>query len=412
MPPLLRDNRLLIATFLGLRIMLLIAYQPVDQARPGVTTWGDFQHYFNLAALSAPTTDHPGGSLPYRDYWYEFPPLFPLLSLATFSLTRQFTGYAVLLGLIMTAFDTANLLLVRRLGARLHGEATGMALGWVYAILAAPLVFAFWTFEPIVACAILLALAALIDRHDARSAMSIALGALTKYVPLVLLACVWRFRPWREALRYTVIALALTAIGVGAMLAFGGPFGLPSLTAQFSKASYESVWALIDQNYKTGNFGPDSDHFDAAKASQLLGNPAVVPWWLRGLVFGALGLWVYAGTRRYDARGIAAFAAITITLFFLWSQGWSPQWLVILIPLILVNFPSRHGVLAILLLSGLSFVEYPLLFSRTGETGGAISGTQIPLFAMLVLARTALLVGLAVALYSQLRTASRDISQP
>jgi len=34
---------------------------------------------------------------------------------------------------------------------------------------------------------------------------------------------------------------------------------MPSLTAQFNKASYESIWALIDGNYRTGNFGPLTD---------------------------------------------------------------------------------------------------------------------------------------------------------
>src|SRR5437879_3020423 len=103
------------------------------------------------------------------------------------------------------------------------------------------------------------------------------------------------------------------------MLAVAGQFRLPSLLAQFNKAAYQSVWALIDHNYKTGNFGPIADHFDPVKAYEVQGNPPVIPAWVRGLVFGSLGLFIYANIRRLDNRGIVAFVAITVTIFFLWS---------------------------------------------------------------------------------------------
>jgi hypothetical protein len=402
LPPLLRQSRVLIALFLGLRLMLLVVYAPVE-GNPGLTTWGDFQHYYNLAALSHPSQGP--ASLPYRDYWYEFPPIFPILSLTTYALTGEngFPAYAILLGVVMSVCDVGILLLIRRIGTRLYSETTGISLAWVYAILVTPLIFGFWTFEPLVSFSIMFALATWIDRRPTRSAVGVALGTLTKFVPIVLLAAVWRFRPAHDALRFSVIAGGITAFGIGAMIAIGGPFGIASLQAQFSKASYESVWALIDGNYKTGNFGPDSDHFDAAKASQSLGNPAAIPWWVRIGIFGAIGLYVYARTRRFDDRGFVAFSAITITLFFLGSQGWSPQWSVILIPLVLLTFPTPNGIWAILLLTTFSFVEYPLLFSRTMATQGAISGSQLPIFALLVIARTLILCGFVIALYRQLR---------
>jgi hypothetical protein len=402
--PLLRDSRVVLYLFVGLRLMLLLVYQPLQGVGPGVTAFGDFQHYYNLASLSSQ------GKLPYRDYWYEFPPVFPIISLVVYGLISargpaDFTAYAVLFGLVMIAFDTGNLLLMRRIGAGLYNESSGLALAWVYALLAVPLVFSFWTFEPVVAFAILLAVAWLIEGRDNQSAVAVAFGALTKLFPLVVLGAVWRFRPPKEAIRYTAIAAGVTAVGLLALLAVAGPFGPPSLLVQFNKASYQSVWALIDGNFKTGNFGPIADHFDPAKAYELQGNPAVIPAWARALVFGALGLLVFANTRRRDSRGIVAFVAITITVFFLWSQGWSPQWQMVLVPLILLNYPTRDGVLIGLTLSFISFAEYPLLFSRTAETGGAISAAQLPIFTVLILLRTALLIGFGVALYCRLRVA-------
>jgi hypothetical protein len=399
---LLREKRLLLYLFVGLRLMLIMVYQPyvITGVERGLTVFGDFQHYYNLAALSTQ------GWLPYRDYWYEFPPVFPLISLGVYSLTGAaggFTPYATLLAIVMLAFDVGNLWLLQRLGTRLHGEETGTLLGWVYALLAVPLVFSVWAFEPVVCFALLLALSWMVERKDAQAAVAIALGVLTKLYPLIALAALWRYRSPRSALRTTVIALVIAVIGLGGMLAVAGRFGLPSLMAQFNKASYQTVWALIDGNYRTGNFGPLADHFDPAKAYDLLGNPARLPWWLRGLVFGGVGLLIFVRTRRFDERGLVAFVSITVTVFFLWSQGWSPQWQMILLPLILLNFPTRTGVLVCLMLSLVSFVEYPLLFARTAETDGAISGAQLPVYAILIGVRTLLLIGFGMALYRELR---------
>src|SRR5262249_9048101 len=155
-----------------------------------------------------------------------FPPVFPILSLAIYGLTSlrgaDFTAYASLLGIVMIAFDVGNLLLIRRIGTAIRDPGTGMALAWIYALLAAPFVFTFWTFEPMVAVAILLALAALLDSRGTTAGVAVAFGALTKLIPVILLPTAWRFRPIREAIKFTAIALGLTAIGLALMLIVAG----------------------------------------------------------------------------------------------------------------------------------------------------------------------------------------------
>jgi hypothetical protein len=98
-----------------------------------------------------------------------------------------------------------------------------------------------------------------------------------------------------------------------------------------------------------------------------------------------------------------AFVTITLLIFFLQSQGWSPQWLAQIAPLVLLSFPTRDGVIGVVLLSLVTFAEYPFLFIRTGDTGGTIVGALVTPFVVLVVARTALLVGLCVGLYRILR---------
>lgn len=401
---LFRDFRLLLYLFVGFRLMMLIVYQPilVGGIERGVTAGGDFSYFYALGQLS------DAGHLPFRDYWYEFPPLWAASYLAVYQLTASgagpsYTTFASMMGLVMLAFDTGSLVLLRRIGGCLHGSDVGLSLAWVYAALTAPAVFIWWNFESIVAFWFLLGLWELVQGRDLRGGVATLAGSLFKFVPLVLLGPVWRFWGWRAALRYTLVALGGFALVYGLLIAVTGEMGTASLLAQFSKASYGTVWALLDGNYTTGIFGSIEAHFDPASATEPQGNPAVIPWWLRLVVFGGAGLYAFAQVRRFDARGVVAFAGLTLLLFFLWAQGWSPQWLLLIIPLVLLNFPDRNGVLLVLLLSLMAFTEYPLLFIRTGDTGGVLTGGLVPPFVALVLARTAILAGLAVALFLRLR---------
>jgi hypothetical protein len=104
------------------------------------------------------------------------------------------------------------------------------------------------------------------------------------------------------------------------------------------------------------------------------------------------------------------FVGLTLLIFFLQAQGWSPQWLTQIIPLILLVFPTRNGALVCVLLSAMAFVEYPLLFIRTGDLDvpGVIAGPLLEPYAGVVIGRTLLLVAVAAAFYAELR---KDISE-
>ena len=409
---LLGDFRLLIYLFLGFRLVMALVYQPylfktqdVDGAprniERGMSTFGDLQYYYSFARL----TDD--GYWPYRDFWYEFPPVSFALFAGVYRLgnirgAMDYTLWATAIGLLMTLCDVGNLILLRRLAARLHGPRTAIALAWIYAVLAAPVIFPWWTFETLVVFSMLLALVWLFEGRDTSSAVMTAFGTLTKYTPFLLLPTLWRFYDRRRALRYTMISGGLVALVLGGMLVWGGKMGEASLLAQFNKSSYQSAWALIDGNMITGSFAGPESRFDADNAFKLLGKAAVIPWWLRLIGFAGLGLYLFTRKLRQDERGILAFFTVTLLLFFLWAQGWSPQWVLTLTPLLLLNFPDRNGVLLCLVLSLMSFVEYPVLFMRTGSTGGEIAGNLVPTYVTLVLLRTLLLAGIVAALWGVL----------
>jgi hypothetical protein len=397
---LLGDFRLLLILFVSFRLMLVLVYQPliIQGNERGMSAGGDFQTYFQLGSFSE------DGLLPFRDWWSEFPPIPSVINVVLNQLTNQsYSGFAMLYGLLMLAIDIGNLILVRRIGTRLHGANTGMALAWVYALLLAPLVISWWAFEGMAAFALLLALNWLLEKRDIPSAVAAGIGALIKFTPALLIGAALRFRPPRLAVRYLLIVSAIFGGVYLLLFAQNAAMTVPSLTAQFSKASYQTVWALLDGNYRTGNFGAAADRLDPANANVLQGNPPVIPGWLRLLAAAAIGVFVYARTRRFDERGIAAFVAITLLIFFLQAQGWSPQWLAQIIPLLLLCFPTRDGIIGLILLSFVTFAEYPFLFIRTGDTNGVITGSLVPLFVILILVRTGILVVYALILYRKLR---------
>lgn len=403
---LLNDFRLLIILFIAFRFMLLMVYQPllIQDAERGMMTGGDFQTYFQIASLSRSV------GMPLRDWWSEFPPLWSYLSVAIYQLggaNASYPGFAMLMGILFLVVDTGNLILIRKIGTHLYKSETGMALAWVYALLLAPLVFTFWTFEVLVVFALLLGVWWLINQRETRSAIVVAFGTLIKFTPALMLGAIWRYRETRKVLRYSIIVLVIIVAVYLPFLLQNAAMAAPSLTAQFNKASYETVWALIDGNFRTGNFGPLEERTDPANAAVLQGNPARIPGWLRLGLAGAVGLFVFIRTRRMDDKGLVAFIGITLLIFFIQAQGWSPQWVMQIIPFVLLCFPTRSGILAILLLSFATFAEYPFLFIRTGDTGGVISGSLVMPYTMVILMRTGILVGLCVAFYKLLRQ-SRD----
>lgn len=399
---LLGDLRILIILFVSFRLMLMMIYQPmlIDNVERGLGAQGDRLYHWQLATL----TDD--GQYPFRDWWSEFPPVWYYITTTVYQLQGEnvnYSGWSMAIGMIVLLFDVGNLLLMRAIGTQLYGKNVGMSLAWIYAVSLAPMVFIFWNFETLVAFFLLLGLYLLLRKRHDSSAVAVALGALTKFTPALLFGSVIRFREPKVAARFIAIALGLFVLAYLPLFARNAEMTLPSLTAQFSKSSYQTVWAIIDGNYITGNFGTVESHLDPDAANDLSGEPAVIPSFVRLAVAGAIGIFVYLRTRRFDDRGVVAFTGITLLIFFLQAQGWSPQWLVQIIPLILLVFPTRNGVLAVVVLSMTVFFEYPVLFIRTGETAGEIFGPLIPPFIAAVLVRTGILVAVCVAYYGVLR---------
>jgi len=379
---------LILILFLTSRLMMLLAFPPEN-----LIFYGDYQHYFNLADLISQ------GLFPFIHYWYEFPPIFPYLNIAVYGLAgQQFKNHIVILAFVLLLVECGNLYLLYRLAFILRGRAAAIQIAWIYTTLFIPIFFWLGNFDALTTFFILLALYTLVKSKNKLLAAGLGLGTMVKFLPAILLATVWRHRGWKSALLYAGITLLISVI-IFLPFAWANPsMTVASLGAQARKSSYQTMWALLDGNYTTGNFGPISDHFDAAKAGQPVSNPAQIPSWLTFIPFGLFGLYVLTRSRVLaDAKLDAViFTTFTFIIFLLWSPGWSPQWQTFMIPLLLLSFPERRAVLYIIALGFISFLEWPVMLSRGLNH----------LLPITIVARTLLLVLIAVELFQILTKSS------
>jgi hypothetical protein len=336
--------------FILIRIMFVLA-TPIE----GLRGYGDFIHYYRLAELGTP----------FLDYWMEHAPIFSFLSRLLFVLSGGGQHiYDYLLFIILSFVQMGSIILFCRLAQRLFSDARAVQLGWVYFAILSGLSYGWWYFDPISVFTVLLGLNCLLEGKDLKAGLALGVGILTKWFPALVFPFAWKARPQRRALLVIGLALSVTVLVFGTLYLLSPDFTTSSIRSQSSKGSWETIWALIDGNLSTGNFGPLSERFDPEAALQLRGNPAKINPLLTLLGFAVVGVWIFNRVKSKDTRVLISFLGLTWCMFLLWSPGWSPQWILHLIPLILLTLDIRQSVFFSLNLILVSLMEWPVLLSR------------------------------------------------
>lgn len=360
--------------FLLIRIPLLIAL-PLE----GIRGYGDYPHFIELAKLGRP----------FLDFWVEFPPIFPFFS----SFLYQWVGgrehsYSYLLAFILTLAQSGNVYLFTRLAMKQIGGTSAERTSMFYLALLAGLPFGWWYFDPFAVFALLLGLTWLLEGKTIQIGVVTALGALTKWFPGILVIEIWRSWEPRKAFRASLAMLVITIAVYGGLLLSSPEMTTASIRSQWSKGSWETVWALIDGNLSTGNFGPEEERYSPSTALEKRGQPAKIPPWITLLIFAGIGMYLFIRIRDTSPQTSVVFLGITWVLFLIWSPGWSPQWVLYLIPLTLLGDSTWRGKGFAAAFTLIALLEWPILLSR-----GRFDLLWIP-----VIVRTLLLVLLVVNL--------------
>ncbi len=323
---------------------------------------------------------------PFFQYWVEYPPLFPFLNAALYRLASgQEFLYDFCLLMLVTLAGAGCLFLFLRMARSLFGERGGWLRTVLFFGVLAPLPYTWWYYDLIPLLFTLLALFWLLEKKEGRSAISLGLGILTKWFPVFLLPAAWRYWPWRNALRATLVSIGITAAVVGGLYLASPKMTTASLLSQPGRTSWETSWALLDGNYDTGEFILLQERYDPTLYRAHQGNPPKVPSWLTLPIFAALGLGFFWKVKVFDRRSMISFVGITWVLFLLWSPGWSPQWVLYLLPLILLSLPEERAFTITLLLVLITVLEWPFLLAHHIYAGlWVVIPARVGLFAWLI----------------------------
>jgi hypothetical protein len=129
------------------------------------------------------------------------------------------------------------------------------------------------------------------------------------------------------------------------------------------RSAWETVWAVADGYYGFGQVL--GERLNPAETNFAIYESTLPPafWPLVTLVFAALYGLIFIRPADYSQpRNMVALTGVTVSLFLLYSKGYSPQFLVYLLPFIILLFPDGRGLAYALMLTGLNVLEQPIYF--------------------------------------------------
>jgi len=399
----------LLALFIAFRLLTLFLLRPGGFIRD----WSDFDTFLGIAALS----DY--GLYPFLHFWLEWPPLVPWLAVGAYKLsllfppwTDQRFWFVLILGTVFVLFETGNFVLLYRIAGRVKAQlpagattdggpqtadgeepdagdelrsthyATRVVV--LYALLFAPIYAMLGFFDAIALFFLLLALDLVLKGRLLSSAVSVGVGVVVKLTPVIFVPVALR-QLWdaaedrRAALRdgalYLVTVALTVLVSLLPFLLIQPVWLLTSARAVAGRSSWETLWALWEGYFGYGVVG--GDRLNPAETAFTI-HDSSLPWWLITLVFGLFYLYLWTRPADYrQPRHVVALTGLTVTIFLLYSKGYSPQFLVYLLPFVLLLFPDARGVTYSLLLTLLNVLEQPVYFVLVPDALWLLAGVVL-----------------------------------
>ncbi len=390
------DFTLLLILFIAFRLFTGLLYRPGGYVRD----YADFIFYLGGASQ----IDH--GAFPFRDYWSEYPPPFPWITVGLYALTRPLPlweddrlWFNTALVLFLLLWETISLIALYGIARRAWGRERALRSAWLYAGLFAPVYTLTTAFDAFPLAFLLLGLWAVLALRPTWAGLAIGAGTAIKLFPAVMLGpAVRAFSGWRRWLALVIPAVLIVALVSLAAYTLSPAYFTAFARSLVTRSSWSTVWALIDGFDHIGAIVGDR----ADPLADVSLHPSRVPWPWVTLVFGLLYLWVW--TRRWEDRSpahIVTLAGFTVALLFLYFKAWNPQYLVYLLPFIALLLPNRRGLAYAIPLTALNAVEHPILAGVLTEAHWLLGAV--------VIARTLLLLLLTIDFGMMVVRPARDV---
>jgi hypothetical protein len=234
------------------------------------------------------------------------------------------------------------------------------------------------------------ALLLILRQRYALAGAAVGLGAAFKLFPLLLVPALLVSLPHRTGVRLlgattAVLVLCLGPAATASLDNFLSPFRWQS-----SRPPWQSWFAFANwltnapHNYTAPYFQDASAGY--AFGWVFTGITPVIPALqtpvpsapLRwedavSLVGTTVSLLLVVSARRASPRSMIRWTVFCLAAFFIWSIGWSPQFELYLVPLVLLVFENPlAGVGAGVLLQAVTFLDYPLLLPWATFYGGSV----------------------------------------
>ncbi|GIV65847.1 MAG: hypothetical protein KatS3mg047_0240 [Bellilinea sp.] len=302
---------------------------------------------------------------PYLDYWVEYPPLFPFLSEILFRIAgEQSFVYDFLMALVLAFAGSLSLHLFQKIASRLYGDATSQIRTLILFGILVVLPYTWWYADSLTLLLMMAGIWSLIERKEKLAGFWIGVGILLKWFPVFLLPALFRQRNFKDIFLISTIALLVVLIVFAMLYAISPEMTAASLKAQPNRSSWQTIWALMDGNLTTGAYLTTEQRLDPAQSTLRTGNPPVVPPLLTLPIFCGIGIILVARRPQPSDDNFLANIGIVWSLFLLWSPGWSSQWVLYILPLVLLTFTLNKGFVFSICLILVNLIEFPFLLGR------------------------------------------------
>jgi hypothetical protein len=371
------DNKvpawLLPGLFFASRVMIFLTL-----VNGGSDAFGDLFEYFGIGQLQG---------WPFFGYWVEYPPAFAFLNELIYRLVNGqalvfYFVYTLLLGLS----GAACLYFFQRIAGRIFGQDGGLVRALVFFGLIIWLPYTWWTYDLLPLALLFAGIDCFLGGAPLLSGISIGFGLLTKWFPGLIFPALLRYRPGKSAIKVVAISMLMFLAFVLPLWIASPLMTRASLASQPLRTSWQTIWAYLDGNRVTGHFVYFDWRYDPAQAYVPRGNPARIPALAKLAVFGAAGLFFFWRVKNLNDRSMISFMGITIAMFFIWSQGWSPQWIIFMLAPVLLTLPLPQAVIINLTLLLICLFEWPFALGQSWYRATfAMDGLRTLAFGVLVI---------------------------